>query len=358
MLAAAGWVMAEDAPAPAAEATTEAAPAAAAPAAEAAGDAAAPAEAPAKIAKPRPSEMMPLAPRSMMLGVVNTGEHLIAVGDRGEVIVSNDGRRWAQVQTPVRSPLTAVNFVDAKNGWAVGHDATILHTADGGKTWELQSFKPELEKPYLSVLFLDANSGFAVGAYGLFSKTTDGGKTWTDVDAPSIRGEELHFNQIVKLGNGSLFIAGEQGTLGLSTDNGATWEKIPSPYEASLFGALPVGDKGALLYGLRGNVYLTADVHGKQWTKLDVNTVATFFGGTTMPNGELALVGLAGEILVINPTTRAVRALKIRKNEIDGNGRQISDVVSSTLSGAIPFKDGILVTGEEGIQILGSLQAQ
>ena len=364
MLAAGGWVMAEDATAPAASAAAAEAPAAAAPAADAPAEGSAPAESatpaetPARPAKARPSEMMPLAPRSMMLGVVNTGEHLIAVGDRGEIIVSNDGRRWAQVQTPVRSPLTAVYFVDAKNGWAVGHDAVILHTADGGKTWELQSFKPELEKPYLSVLFLDANTGFAVGAYGLFSKTSDGGKSWSDVDAPDIRGQELHFNDIVKLGNGNLFIAGEQGTLGLSTDNGATWEKLPSPYEASLFGALPVGDKGALLFGLRGNVFITQDVRSKQWTKLDVNTVATFFGGTTMANGDLALVGLAGEILVINPATRAVRALKIRKNEVDGNGRQISDVVTSTLSSAIPFKDGILVAGEEGIQILASLQAQ
>lgn len=349
LLTGAGWAVAQDGE-PAAAPAAETAPAAAG------GDGAGAAEAPAKPVKPLPSEMMPLAPRSMMLDVVNTGAHLVAVGDRGNILVSNNGKDWAQVQTPVRSPLTAVYFVDDKNGWAVGHDAAILHTADGGKTWELQNFHPELEKPFLDVLFLDASTGFAVGAYGLFFKTGDGGKTWSEADAPSVRGEELHLNSITRLGNGNLFIAGEQGTLGLSADNGATWEKLASPYEASLFGALPVGDKGALIYGLRGNVYITQDVRANNWTKLEVSTVATFFGGTVLPSGDLALVGLNGEILAINPASNAVRALKLSKTETEANGAQKTDAVTSTLSSAIPFGNGILAVGEEGIQILAQLQ--
>jgi len=339
MLVSAGWVLAQDAE-PAEE------------------EAAAPAETPVAVTKPRPSEIMPLAQRSPMLGLVNTGKHLVAVGDRGQILVSNNGRNWAQVQTPVRSPLTAVNFVDDLNGWAVGHDATILHTANGGKTWELQAFNAELEKPYLSVLFLDASNGFAVGAYGLASKTTDGGKTWADLDAPAIRADEVHLNDLIKLGNGNLLVAGEQGLVGLSADGGKTWEKLTSPYEASLFGALPVGEKGALVYGLRGNVFISNDVRSGSWTKVDAKTVDTFFGGTKTADGKLALVGLSGTILVVDPATSEARQLKIRKDEVTAAGRRITDVVTSTLSAVIPFKEGLLVAGDEGIQTLASLQAQ
>jgi photosystem II stability/assembly factor-like uncharacterized protein len=337
MLITAGWVLAQDA--------------------EPVEEAAAPAETPVAVTKPRPSEIMPLAQRSPMLALVNSGKHLVAVGDRGQILVSNNGRNWAQVQTPVRSPLTAVSFVDDMNGWAVGHDATILHTANGGKTWELQNFNAELEKPYLSVLFMDASTGFAIGAYGLASKTTDGGKTWTDLVAPAIRGEELHLNDIIKLGNGNLLVAGEQGTLGLSADGGNTWEKLTSPYEASLFGALPVGEKGALVFGLRGNVFINNDVRSSSWTKIDTKTVDTFFGGTTTADGKLVLVGLSGTILVIDPVSNQARALKIRKDEMIA-GRRITDVVTSTLSAVVPFKEGLLVAGDEGIQTLASLQAQ
>lgn len=361
MLATAGWVLADDAAAPAADA---AAPAAAdAPAADAAapapadGEAAATAEVPVVPAKPRPSEIMPLAQRSPMLGIVRTSKHLVAVGDRGQILVSNNGRNWAQVKTPVRAPLTAVAFADENNGWAVGHDATILHTADGGKTWELQNFNAELEKPYLSVLFLDANNGFAVGAYGLASKTADGGKTWSDLEAPAVRADETHLNDIIKLGNGDLLIAGEQGMLGLSSDHGATWTKLTSPYEASLFGALPFGEKGALIYGLRGNAYINADVRSKNWTKIDTKTVDSFFGGTVTADGKLILVGLSGTILVIDPANNDARTVKIRKDETTPGGRHITDVVTSTLSAAIPYKEGVLVAGDEGIQTLSSLQA-
>lgn len=363
MLATAGWVLAEDV-APAADAAVPAADASAADAAnaeaiESDGEGVAAAEeAPVIPAKPRPSEIMPLAQRSPMLSIVNTGKHLVAVGDRGQILVSNNGRNWAQVKTPVRAPLTAVSFADASNGWAVGHDATILHTADGGKTWGLQNFNAELEKPYLSVLFLDANTGFAVGAYGLASKTTDGGKTWAELDAPAVRADETHLNDITKLGNGNLLITGEQGMLGLSADQGATWTKLTSPYEASLFGALPYGEQGALVYGLRGNAYLNTDVRSANWTKIDTKTVDTFFGGATTADGKLILVGLSGTILVIDPASNDARIVKIRKDETTPSGRRITDVVTSTLSAVIPFKEGVLVAGDEGIQTLSSLQAQ
>ena len=35
---------------------------------------------------------------------------------------------------------------NANVGWAVGHDATILHTKDGGKNWTIQQFLPELDE--------------------------------------------------------------------------------------------------------------------------------------------------------------------------------------------------------------------
>src|SRR5882762_2682236 len=82
----------------------------------------APATVPVSV-KPRPAEIMPRASQALIMGVANTGDHLIAVGDHGEILASNDGRNWAQLEVPVRSPLSAVSFADKQNGWVVGHDA-------------------------------------------------------------------------------------------------------------------------------------------------------------------------------------------------------------------------------------------
>lgn len=298
-------------------------------------------EAEAAPVKPRPAEVMPLTSKSLLLDVVHNGERYVAVGDRGGIILSADARKWEQVPVPVRSALTAVAFADAQNGWAVGHDATIVATRDGGRTWELQHFDPALEKPFLDVLFLDAQRGFALGAYGLFLKTEDAGQNWTEVDAPSIREEELHFNSIARLGDGSLFIAGESGMLAVSGDEGQTWQRLTSPYASSFFGALPVGAKGALIYGLRGNVYVAQDVRSNKWTQVETDSVASMFGGTVLPSGEFALVGLNGVIFIASPA---------------GEVRALQTPTGTPLAAAVPMNGGLLAVGESGVQLLASLQ--
>lgn len=300
-------------------------------------------DAPAAPVKARPSELAPLAARSLLLGVSNSGKHLIAVGDRGNIVASNDGVNWAQVEVPVRATLTAVEFVDEQHGWAVGHDAVILHSKDGGRTWVLQNFQPELEKPLLDVMFTDASNGIAIGAYGLFMVTSDGGASWVEQEAAAIREEELHFNSMTRLGNGEYFLVGETGMMGVSVD-GSNWERLTAPYEGSLYGAIPRGDKGALIYGLRGNVYTSDDVRAGNWTQVDVGTVASFFGGTLLPSGDIALVGLAGEVAVITASGQ------VKNTKVDAMAGVTG---SGTLSGAIPWKNGVLAVGELGVSRLG-----
>lgn len=294
-------------------------------------------EAPVVEIKPRPAEIMPLTVKSMLLDVVKANGALVAVGDRGAVLISTDGKSWEQVAAPVRSALTAVTFADDKHGWAVGHDSTIIATADGGKTWALQMFKPSFEKPFLDVLFLDAQRGFAIGAYGLFYVTIDGGASWVEADAPAIMEEELHFNAITRLGNGDILIAGESGMLGISSDEGATWSRLASPYESSLFGALAMGDKGALAFGLRGNAFITSDVRGGTWAKVETDSVASMFGGAVLPSGEMAMVGLNGVILV---------------TDASGKVRTLSTPAGTPLSGAMAYNGGLLLVGESGVQSL------
>lgn len=316
-----------------------AAPADAAPAADLAEAAAKPA-APKKPVTPRPSEIAHKASKGLLLGIVNSGKHLVAVGARGNIVVSNDGTQWTQVQSPVDAVLTAVAFADPANGWAVGHDSAILHTSDEGKTWQLQNFQPDLEKPLLNLFVIDAQHAFAFGAYGLYLETTDGGKTWPEVEAPEIREEGLHLNAMIKLGNGEYFLVGEEGMMGVSAD-GKKWERLTSPYEASLFGALPHGEKGALVFGLRGNVFVTDDVRANTWKPVDLNgSKASIFGGDNLSDGSVVLVGADAMVFVIGT---------------DGTVRQAKQPVkagsfsSGTLSSAIVWKDGLIAVGEQGV---------
>ena len=130
------------------------------------------------------SVLAPLAVRTLLLDVrVVPGGGLVAVGQRGHVLLSSDGgQSWRQRLTPTRATLTAVHFADAQHGWAVGHDEVILRTTDGGETWSRAHFAPDKEQPLLAVCFADAQTGLAVGAYSTVYRSADGGATW--VSAP------------------------------------------------------------------------------------------------------------------------------------------------------------------------------
>ena len=316
LLFAAAGVVAQDAPAPAAN---------------------------AKDLKPRPAEMASLSSRSLLLAITRAGDHFVAVGDRGTILVSGDGAKWDQKPSPVHATLTGVSFADGKVGWAVGHDATILHTADGGAKWTIQNFQPVDSKPLLGVLALDAQQAFAVGAYGLFLSTADGGTTWAQVDAPEILEDGLHLNALIRLGNGDLFVAGETGLLGVSAD-GTKWQRLKLPYEGSLFGALRRGEKGALVFGLRGNVYATDDVRGGQWRKLETRTVQSMFGGGHLASGESVLVGADGEVLIVGANDSVRRGRGPKEERTLGSG---------TLSGVLPREQDLLVVGELGVNRVG-----
>ena len=287
--------------------------------------------------QPRPAEIAPLAAKNLLLGLTQANGKVVAVGDRGTILLSADGATWQQSQAPVHATLTAVSFADANNGWAVGHDATILHTADGGKTWTLQNFQPQDSKPVLSVLALDAQRAHAVGAFGMFLSTTDGGKTWGQLDSPALLEDGLHLNALIRLNNGELFVAGEIGLAGVSKD-GAVWKRLSLPYEGSLFGALPWGEKGALVFGLRGNVLLTDDVYANRWTTLSTGTVQSMFGGALTPGGGAILVGADGAILHI---------------AADGKTRSAGGAENlGTLSAVLALKNQLLVAGELGTKLL------
>jgi photosystem II stability/assembly factor-like uncharacterized protein len=330
-------------PAPVAEAAAPAAQAEAAPAEggsslEGFEQPEVPPPAPKAKARDGDAEIMPLAAKSLLLDVEDTGAGLIAVGERGHILLSPDGQKWTQSPVPTRATLTAIDCTDANTCWAVGHDAVILKTTDGGKSWVKQYFEPELEKPFLDVLFFDAQHGFVIGAYGLFKETLDGGNTWNEFNA-DIRAEEWHFNAITRLGNGHLLLVGETGGIATSTDGGVTWVQQESPYEGSYFGALPIGESGAVIFGLRGNAFISADAVKGGWTQLETGTVQGLLGGTVLPNGDFVLAGNSATLLRGSPSTGLIQP--------------VQGAMGKGLATALAMSNGdLLVLGETGTYIL------
>src|SRR5450830_215397 len=83
-----------------------------------------------------PALQSPKALRAATLAVTRAGARLVAVGERGTVLLSDDaGEHWRQASVPVRVTLTSVRFVNERTGWAAGHLGVILRSDDAGQTW-------------------------------------------------------------------------------------------------------------------------------------------------------------------------------------------------------------------------------
>jgi photosystem II stability/assembly factor-like uncharacterized protein len=249
------------------------------------------------------AEPMPLAASSLLLDLEVAGPLIIAVGERGHILLSSDrGDHWQQVEVPTRSTLTAV-WIDGRDRvWAVGHDGLILRSQDGGLSWARQRSSAEPDRPLLDVWFADSEHGIAIGAYGLMLSTEDGGATWRDHgddDGP-------HANAIAQAPDGALYIAGEFGTISRSDDRGRTWQRLASPYEGSFFGILALDDGAILVFGLRGHLFRSDD-RGTSWQRLETGTTATLLTGLVRADGSVAIAGSAGVVLLSDDRGRDFR---------------------------------------------------
>lgn len=243
------------------------------------------------------------AANTLLLDVAQAGARLVVVGDHGHILYSDDqGLHWQQARVPTRQLLTAVYFVDQQHGWAVGHDAQILASSDGGQSWSKQFEDLSREAPLLDVWFQDLSTGFAVGAYGALLTTVDGGKHWQDVSDRLDNEDQYHLNAIAAVREAGLFIVGEAGGMYRSRDNGVSWEKLQSPYQGSLFGVIGTAHAQTLLvYGLRGNLLRSSDF-GDTWSRIELQAgrgplEASLTGAGMLADGSLVLVGNGGSVL-------------------------------------------------------------
>jgi photosystem II stability/assembly factor-like uncharacterized protein len=222
------------------------------------------------------------------------GKRIVAVGDYGAVILSDDGRTFRQAAAvPTRAPLTSVYFIDDKQGWATGHDGTVLATGDGGESWQVLREERGKERVLLSAWFENASHGLVVGQFGLALDTWDGGKTWQERRLLEGEAGEIHLLQIVPASGGLLFVAAESGGILRSEDNGATWKLIQTDNKGSFWTGLALRDGSVLMAGLRGHIYRSED-QGVTWKEIASGTQQSLTSIIQHADGSVRIVGVSG----------------------------------------------------------------
>ncbi|HET9206289.1 MAG TPA: YCF48-related protein [Burkholderiaceae bacterium] len=264
-----------------------------------------------------------LAARALVNGLALAGDRVVAVGQRGHVLWSDDqGKQWQQADVPLASDLVAVTFPTSTRGWAVGHDGVVLASIDRGRTWqrqldgrglgdvlvrhysrigdakwlaEAQRFAAQgAENPLLDVWFDDARTGYVVGAFGLVLRTADGGATWEPLLHATDNPKALHLYAVRRVGD-ELYIAGEQGLLLRLDRSSGRFAALNIPYPGTLFGVLG-HERVVLAFGLRGHVVRSTD-RGRTWQAASTGVPVGLTAGTLDGRGRIVLVSQAGHVL-------------------------------------------------------------
>ncbi|NQY88976.1 MAG: hypothetical protein HRT51_14770 [Colwellia sp.] len=308
-----------------------------------------------------PSVKAPLVSQSLLLDITNIGQvKLVAVGEHGHIILSSDGMNWQQANVPVQTTLTSVFFYSGKLGWAVGHDATILHSKDGGLTWQVQLYQPTLEKPLLNIVFKSPLEGLAIGAYGLFFRTLDGGKTWQsefhsefllpdDIDyLAELKQEDEeayldevssilpHFNRLLIDGR-TLYMVGEMGLMAKSNDFGKNWLLFDEIYQGSFFDMARTIKGNLLVVGLRGHVFRSLK-NGPPWQQRQTNTTALINDIVLTDDDRIFLLANNGTLLESNDDGQSYRL----RNQKDGKA----------LIAGVWFNNQLIVVSDVGIKTI------
>jgi photosystem II stability/assembly factor-like uncharacterized protein len=205
-------------------------------------------------------------------GYLLAGDRIFGTSDGGETWreVSKFSARDFDGAAP---ELYSIRFSGKRNGWVVGSvsrrdtvvGSLIIHTGDGGASWERQAAPVPSELIHLD--FVNDDKGWIVGAGGTILFTRDGGKTWTKQEA-NTNATLYHVDfRNERVG----WVVGERGTLLRTTDGGETWSQVALPVRSTLLSVSFVDEEQGWIVG-RGGVILRSEDGGSSWVRQESRT--------------------------------------------------------------------------------------
>jgi photosystem II stability/assembly factor-like uncharacterized protein len=170
-------------------------------------------------------------------------------GGPSDILHTTDGGRTWQPQRRVPITITDIFFLDKNRGWAGGYKGVIYTTTDGGRTWDAQRSElevqqgtpdiPEFESVRFiihGIYFFDPQNGFAAAGNedssgGRALGTTNGGATWAT--RWIVNGSGVHTVAMVSPSEAWASVSKERYVY-RTVDGGRTWLAEPIEFEQQI----------------------------------------------------------------------------------------------------------------------------
>ncbi len=204
---------------------------------------------------------------------------------------------WVRVPCPITDPLHNGYFLDNQYGWIVTYGTgRVLRTEDGGTSWSLAAtLEPQF---YEDLYFLTPEEGWLCGEGGVLLHTTDGGRSW---DSRRVGSEQTAHYGIDFGGSDRAFLVGmdmgrRRASFFESRDRGQTWHARSDSLDARMLEPIQFLNAGRGFIAGNRAVLRTND-GGASWQECDVGVQGTIRGLHMLDERTGWVVGHNGLVL-------------------------------------------------------------
>ncbi len=244
-----------------------------------------------------------------LLAVDKRGEHAVAVGQLGVVVIKDAGK-WTRVDSDFQSRLFSVSVNSAGLAIAVGEFGAVLKSTDGGKSWssaapdwsafaDPESFGTGEPNMYSAVID-EAGVMTIAGEYGVILRSSDAGASWAVLRPVKAGVPTLFALHLVPAGQGNSYAVGQTGELLISADGGITWGKCTTDTDSNFLGVTASPDGNVVITGMR--VMMRSQNGGMTWDYIEEgDTITDWYQAVrTVPStGKILAVGHSGKVIQI-----------------------------------------------------------
>ncbi len=184
---------------------------------------------------------------SSLNALASNGAIVIAVGDNGTILRSDNGASWSQASSTTSQHLYGISYSGSGVWSAVGAQGTLLTSSDSGVTWKAATANTSnaLRATAAQTSSVTSNGSttigytiVAVGDKGTVLRSTDGGSTWatqTSGTTANLLAVSQSSSQTTGSTTNNQWVAtGSGGTVIRSTD-GMTWTSSTSTTPSNLY---------------------------------------------------------------------------------------------------------------------------
>ncbi|MDH3268939.1 MAG: YCF48-related protein [Ignavibacteria bacterium] len=200
------------------------------------------------------------------------------------------GENWADIGFGGcgANDLQSICFINKDEGWFVGtpsvtQEVSIVHTTNGGQTYETQINPTDPDIKLNCVRFATNQQGIAVGLAGTILYTSDGGQNWELRQSIGNRWQSVFLTE-----SGKAWAVGNSGNVAYSTDWGYTWEFQQSGVTSELWEVYFIDDNEGWIVGggvgLPGVILHTTNGGVITDVEEEINTVREFVLHQNYPN--------------------------------------------------------------------------